>query len=197
MKAHLRFLLPITRRLPALLRFLINNPATRYLLDNAIIWIMELVLCCAFVYFDVNYGSSIFINAITKNFTSLWLTLFSAFIAVYALISTAVAKLCIEIAQKASEPKYWDLAEQNTDNVRLGIVEGIIAFTVLALCFLLNDIALTCSWPCTELLQLTELFCAVNIIWQLIENIKTLNLLSTALVLLNKNISSNKKESNC
>lgn len=165
------------------LKYLLNHPVTRYLLDNAIIWIIELVLCCGFVYFDVNYGSSIFINAITKNFTSLWLTLFSAFIAVYALISTAVAKLCIEIAQKASEPKYWDLAEQNIDNVRLGIVEGIIAFTVLALCFLLNDIAVQRSWLCLELLQLTELFCAVNIIWQLIENIRTLNSLSTALVI--------------
>ncbi len=169
----------------------------RYLKDNVIIWIVELIICGIFVYFDVNYGSSIFINAITKNFTSLWLTLFSAFIAIYALISTSVVKLCVEIAQKASEPKYWDLAEQNIDNVRLGIIEGIIAFTVLALCFLLNDIAVQRSWLCLELLQLTELFCAVNIIWQLIENIRTLSLLSTALVILSRHISSNQNGVNC
>lgn len=144
----------------------------RYLKDNVIVWIVELIICGIFAYFNVRNGSTISINNLTKDFTSIWLTLFSAFIAIYALISSSVAKLCIEIAQKASEPKYWDLAEQNTNNIRFGILEGSVVFVILALCFYFNDIAGQRSWLCPWLLQLTELFCTVTLLLHFVDRPK-------------------------
>lgn len=165
------------------------NACCLYLKDNWVAWFVEIVASYALVKIDLSVSSSgELLDSLTSNFTTVLLTLFSAYIAIYALISTSVAKICIEIAQKMknSQNKYWEMAEQNISNVGFGIFEGIFCFVLLVLCYLIHDIFTKYSSECFEFFQIITVFCITNIFWQLVENIRTLHMLSTSLVLVAK-----------